>query len=87
MNPMPTAYQQLSFAVKQNDTQQRIIARISERLAATKEAGKIGYENVLLLSDQLNSAASMLADVTSLAEAQKTRSNPPGIKSQPHTLL
>jgi hypothetical protein len=80
MNPMQTAEQQLRLALQQNDAQQRMIAHISELLAAMEEAGKIGDEKELLLTNQLDSAASVLADVTALAEAQNTRSNPPGIR-------
>jgi hypothetical protein len=81
MNPMQTAEQQLGLALQQNDAQQRMIAHISERLAAMEEAGKIGDEKVQLLTNQLRSAASVLADVTALAEAQKTSSNPPRYKA------
>jgi hypothetical protein len=62
MNPMQTAEQQLGLALQQNDAQQRMIAHISERLAAMEEAGKIGDGKVQLLTTQLHSAASVLAD-------------------------
>jgi hypothetical protein len=55
MNPMQSAEQQLSLALQQNDAQQRMIAHITERLAAMEEAGKIGDEKVQLLTTQLNS--------------------------------
>jgi hypothetical protein len=90
MNPMQTAEQQLGLALQQNDAQQRMIAHISERLAAMEEADKIGDEKVQLQTNQLRSAASVLADVTALAEAQKTRSTPlpPQVQgSQPYSLL
>jgi Retrotransposon gag protein len=60
--------------------QQRMIAHINERLAAMKDAGKIGDEKMQLLTNQLHSAASVLADVTGIAEDEKTCSNPPGIR-------
>jgi hypothetical protein len=47
---MQTAEQQLGLALQQNDAQQRMIAHISERLAAMEEAGKIGDEKVQLLT-------------------------------------
>jgi predicted membrane chloride channel (bestrophin family) len=75
MNPMQTVEQQLGLALQQNNAQQRMIAHISERLAAMEEAGKIGDEKVQLLTNQLHSAASVLADVTALAETKKTRAN------------
>jgi hypothetical protein len=77
MNPMQTAEQQLGLALQQNDAQQRMIAHISERLAAMEEAGKICDEKVQLLTTQLHSAASVLSDITdTLAAASKTHSNP-----------
>jgi Retrotransposon gag protein len=76
MNRMQSAEQQLSLALQQNDAQQRMIAHITERIAAMEEAGKIGDEKVLLLTNLLNSAASVLADITALAEAHKTRPKP-----------
>jgi hypothetical protein len=75
MNPMQSAKQQLSLALQQNDAQQRMIAHITERLAIMEEAGKIGDEKVQLLTTQLNSAASMLSDVSALAAATKTHPN------------
>jgi Ty3 transposon capsid-like protein len=75
MNPTQTAEQQLGLALQQNDVQQRMIAHISERLAALEEAGKIGDEKVQLLTTQLQSEVSVLADVTALAETNKTRAN------------
>jgi hypothetical protein len=76
MNPMQSAEQQLSLALQQNDAQKRMIAHITERLAAMEEAGKIGGEKVQLLTTQLNSAASALSDVAALAAASKTHPNP-----------
>jgi hypothetical protein len=95
MNPMQTAEQQLDLALQQNDAQQRMIEHISERLAAMEEAGKIGDEKVLLLTNQLHLADSVLANVTALAEAQKTRpnssrykaANPTPFSGLPDTLL
>jgi hypothetical protein len=72
-----------------------MIAHITERLAAMEEAGKIGAEKVQLLTTQLNSAASVLADVTALAEtntagANSVRykaANPSPFSGLPDTLL
>jgi hypothetical protein len=93
MNPMQSAEQQLSLALKQNDEQQRMIAHITERLAAMGEAGKIGDEK--LLTTQLNSVASMSSDVSTLAAATKTHpspvryktANPSPFSGLPDTLL
>jgi hypothetical protein len=76
MNPMQSAEQQLSLALQQNDAQQRMIAHITERLAAMEEAGKIGDEKVQLFISQLNSVTSVLSDVSTLAAAIKTHPNP-----------
>jgi hypothetical protein len=75
MNSIQTAEQQLGLVLQQNEAQQRMIAHISERLAAMEEACKIGDENVQLLATQLYSAASVLADVTALEEAIKAGAN------------
>jgi hypothetical protein len=95
MNPMQTSEQQLRLALQQNDAQQRMIAHISERLAAMEEAGKIGEEKVQLLTTQHHSAASALADVTALAETNKAgansvrykAANPSPFSGLPDTLL
>jgi hypothetical protein len=96
MNTMHTAEQQLTLALQQNEAQQRMISHISERLAAMEEAGKIGDEKVQLLTNQLNSAALVAADVAILAAAAKaphhhpTRykaANPTPFSGLPDTLL
>jgi hypothetical protein len=58
-----------------------MIALISEQLATMEEVGKIGEEKLLLLTNQLHSAASVLVHVTALSEAQKTRFNLPIYKA------
>jgi hypothetical protein len=80
MNPMQTVEQQLGLA-QQSDAQQRMIVHVSERLAAMEEAGKIGLEKLQLITNQLYSAASVLADVTALAEVQKICLNPSRYKA------
>jgi hypothetical protein len=95
MNSIQTAEQQLGLALQQNDAQQGMIAHISERLAAMEEAGKIGDEKVQLFTTQLHSAASVLADVTALAETNKAganfvrykAANPSPFSGLPDTLL
>jgi hypothetical protein len=76
MNTMHTAGQQLNLTPRQNEAQQRMIAHLSECLAAMVEACKIGDEKAQLLINQLHSASSVLADVTALAQANKVCSNP-----------
>jgi hypothetical protein len=53
MNTIHSAEQQLNLAVQQNETQQRMISHISERLGAREEDSKIGDEKVQLLTNQL----------------------------------
>jgi hypothetical protein len=76
MNPMQSAEQLLCLALQQIDAQQRMIAHITERLAAIEEAGKIGDVMVQVLTTQVNSAASVLSDVSALDAATKTDPNP-----------
>jgi Retrotransposon gag protein len=75
MNSIQKAAQQLGLALQQNEVQQRMIAPISERLAAMEEACKIGDEKVQLLTTQSHSEASVQADVTALAETNKAGAN------------
>jgi hypothetical protein len=88
MNPMHSAEQQLNLALQQNETQQRMISHISERLAATEAAGKIDEEMVQLLTSQRNSAALAAGDVTNLAAAANAPPlSPPLQNSQPRPIL
>jgi hypothetical protein len=77
MHTMHIAEQPLNLALQQNEARQRMIAHISESLAATEEAGKIGDEKIQLLTNQLNSASLAAADVATLAPAAKAHSPPP----------
>jgi hypothetical protein len=83
----------LSLAFQQIDEKQRMISHISEKLAAMEEAGTIGDDKLQLLTNQLNSAGFVLANVSALAAANKTllirykEANPSSFSVLPDNLL